>query len=161
LGAKVSVPFRTVDMSLYFIALPYTLDVGQGSIVLPPSLLTWAPLDMNQNNYTPYDTYLDPNGEMGFEFTPSLPVPITSVQALTLHLRTNGLNSGAAGMRVQLYDFTENTWVERPGVDWGDTPIASPARFVGPHNNVLVRITNTSTMSQNIFEADFTLEVER
>jgi hypothetical protein len=161
LGADVSVPFRTLDMSLYLIALPYTLDAGQGTIVLPPGLLTWSPLNLNQNNYTPYDIYLDPNSEIGFEYAPGLPVPIKSVHALTLHLLSNGLSGPATTVRVQLYDVTEDTWVEQPGVVWGDTPMAAPTRFVGPHNNVLVRIKNTSGMSLNIAQADFTLEAER
>jgi hypothetical protein len=161
LGAKVSVPFRTLDLSLYLIALPYTIDAGQGRLILPPGLLTWSPLDSNQTNYTPYDAYLDPNSALGFEFAPGLPVSLGPVQALTLHLRSNGLGGLANTVRVELYDFTENTWVEQPSIVWGDNAIAAPARFVGPENNVLLRITNTSGTTQNIVEADFTLEAEQ
>ena len=161
LATEVSVPFRTLDLSLYLIALPYTIDAGQGTLVLPPGLLSWSALDTNQNNYTPYDTYLDPNGEMAFEFAPGLPVSFTKVQALTLHLAGSGLNAPAKTVLVQLYDFTENVWADQPGVVWGDTRIAAPARFVGPENNVLVRIKNTSGMPQNIAQVDFTLEAER
>ncbi len=161
LATKVSVPFRTLDLSLYLISLRYTLETGQGSLILPPGLLTWSVLDTNQNGYTPYDTYLDPNGEMGFEFMPGLPVRFTSVQALTLHLAGGGLNGPANTVRVQLYDFSDNTWVDQPGVAWGDTSIAAPARFVGSENNVLVHIKNTAGLTQNIGQVDFTLEVER
>ena len=161
LGAKVSVPFRTLDMSLYLIALPYTIDAGQGRLILPPGLLTWSALDSNQSNYTPYDAYLDPNSSLGFEFSPGLPVSFASVQALTLHLRSNGPGGPANTVRVELYDFTENTWAEQPGLVWGDNAITAPARYVGPKQSIELRITNIAGTTQNIVEADFTLEAER
>ena len=160
----VSVPtaFRTLDLSVYFIALPYTLDRQAGPVELTPGMFTWSALDVNsQTNYSPYDIYLDPNVEVGFEFAPGPQLPGLTAQALTLHLFGYSVSGAASEVRVQLWDFSENTWVSQPNLVWGDNRITAPARFVGPQNNILVRLRNASNFTLNVTQIDFSLEAEQ
>jgi hypothetical protein len=164
LGAKVSVPFKTLDLSLYFIALPYSITFGQGTVSVPAGLMTWTVLQSNPGTYAPYDSRMDAGGEVVIRFTPSLPVTFKSVQALTLHFNNfmgYAPGSVAGGMKVSLYNFIADTWVEQAGVIWGDTSILAPAQYVGEGGEILVRVQNLSGTEQGIQQLDFTLDVER
>ena len=160
-NATLSAPFRTLDLSLYLVALPYTLDFGQGTLTLPPGWMTWASLNTDNGQYTPYDTQLAPSGTMAFQFAPYQPVVYQAVHGLTLHFAGYGAGTLPAALKVELWDFTAAAWLEQPKLSWGDNGITPPARFVGPQGEILVRVTNVGGASENIQQVDFTLDVDR
>ena len=84
-----------------------------------------------------------------------------SVSSLTLHLSTYG-TAGSATPQISLWDFTENTWVLRSGLAWGDNPIAAPSRFVSPAGEIQMHVENPSNAIEvNIEAVDFTLVIEQ
>ena len=160
LNATLSTFFATKDLSLYLIALPASLDWGQGTLSLPPGWMTWAALG-GDSNAAPYDQVMDPGAQMTFQFAPFQPPAYTSVRELTLHLPGNPSGSALGVPKVELYDVTEAVWVAQPSLSWGDNTIASPARFVDAQGDILLRLTNTGTTSVSIQQADFTLDLDR
>jgi hypothetical protein len=83
------------------------------------------------------------------------------VEQLVLHL-SNYSNNGVVPLRVELWDFTENTWAAQNPLIWGDNEIEAPERFVSPAGEIQVRVSNpSSSLSSVDLEAlDFTLVVK-
>jgi hypothetical protein len=149
--------FDTIDRTLYLVALPPKLDLGEGQVVIPPALMQWTPLNSNPSNTpTPYDMYLYQGNEFLLRFAPAQVVPYTEVQALTLHLTSYGLN-GTASVDIAVWDFAEEVWAELPPVAWGDTDLSQPERFVGPGGQIQVRIQNSGQLQVSVERLDFTL----
>jgi hypothetical protein len=149
--------FATIDRSLYLVALEPRLEVGSGQVVIPPGLMQWMALNPGTSGApTPYDMFLYQGSEYMLRFVPAARVPVGTAQALLLHLTSYGV-SGSASVNVALWDYSENLWVELAGLQWGDTPVPQPARFVGPGGEIQVRIRNTTQLQVSIERLDFTL----
>ncbi|MCC7358669.1 MAG: hypothetical protein IT317_04300 [Anaerolineales bacterium] len=149
--------FETLDRSLYLVALPPRLEVGGGQVVIPPGLMQWLALNPSPSSTsTPYDLYLYQGNVAELRFVPTPAVALSQIDAVTLHLTSYGL-SGAATVEVWIWDFSENVWVPLPNLQWGDTRLPSPARFVGPSGEIQARIANNNQMQVSVERLDFTL----
>jgi len=60
---------------------------------------------------------------------------------------------------VDMWDFTENTWVRQPQLSWGDTNLPTPERYVGPAGEIRVQATDATSSQINVERLDFTLLV--
>ena len=132
-----------------------------GLITLTPGLFTWSILDSGAGvfNPSPYDGYLE-GGDFSIKYRLGQPIPYSQVKSLIVHLKSYE-RQGPTGFNQYLWDFEQAAWVSLPGVDWGDTPIAEPERFVGPNAEIRLRLEETSNSGYVPIErADFTLEVE-
>jgi hypothetical protein len=152
-------PFATMDSSLYLVALAPRLDVGSGQVVIPPGLMQWLPLNPSPSaTPTPYDMYLYQGNEFVLRFVPTHLVPFKTVTGLVMHLTSYGL-TGAPALDVELWDFVEGAWMPvAPGsLQWGDTPIPEPQRYVGPGGEIQVRVGNNGAPQVSVERLDFTL----
>ncbi|MGH2523814.1 MAG: hypothetical protein ACRDH2_15015, partial [Anaerolineales bacterium] len=153
--------FSTLDSSVYFVNLRPKVNLGEGTLTLPPGLMNWLVLDPGQaGSPTPYGMYLYQGYDYALRFVPAQPIPFRRVHDLTLHLTSYGAG-GPTGLNIYLWDFEQSTWVEQPAPDWGDTTVASPERFVGPAGEIHVRVVNPAAPQVSIEALDFTLVVER
>jgi hypothetical protein len=153
--------FSTLNSTLYLIALQPTLNLGERAITVPPGLMMWSVVDPGQAGAPqPYDMYVYPGYDnYVLRFAPAQMLLFSQVEQLTLHLASYGA-TGLADVTVELWDFTEHTWVPQLPVSWGDNDVRAPARFVGPGGEIQVRVRLSSTSSQVNLEAlDFTLVV--
>jgi hypothetical protein len=155
-------PFGTVDQSVYFIALRPQLQLGQGTISIPPGAQMWSIVDPgNAGSPMPYNFYIYPGYTFALKYEPAQPVPFHGVRALTLHL-TNYGTTGLAPLSVSLWDYTEGVWAPQPNLVWGDTRLPDPARWVSPAGEIQVRVENGATaQASNIEALDFTVVVEQ
>jgi hypothetical protein len=64
---------------------------------------------------------------------------------------------GADGLEVSVWDTVARMWVTPPNLTNGYQALADPARFVGPQNEVRVRLRNASPMVMWVTTADVTL----
>jgi hypothetical protein len=153
--------FATVDKTLYFVNLRPNLELSQGVVAIPPGLMTWISLSPSQSVAgTPYNMSLYQGIDFVLRFMPSQVVSFNAVQGLTLHLDSYGL-TGPSGVDVQLWDFTEGVWVTQTGLNWGNSEISAPARFVGPSGEIQARVANVGQLQVTIERLDFTLFAER
>ncbi|MBI4771279.1 MAG: hypothetical protein HY784_12940 [Chloroflexi bacterium] len=140
------------------------VSAREQTLTVPPGLMTWAVLDPGQTGSpSPYDMYLYPgaNNYYALRFMPAQLLLFSQARQLTLHLSSYGV-TGPAGVLIDLWDFTENTWVSQPALMWGDNEIEAPARFVGPGGEIQVRVALPGASSQlNLETLDFTLVVDR
>jgi len=156
--------FVTEDVTLYLVSLPPTFNLGEGVFIIPPGLMTWAVVDPGQSGSpAPYDMSVYAGYTYALRFSPAHSMPFGQVTQLTLHLSSSSYGiTGVAPVRIELWDFTENTWVEENPVIWGDNKISAPARFVSPAGEIQVRVTNpaSAVSSVDLETLDFTLFVE-
>ncbi|MBI3243859.1 MAG: hypothetical protein HYZ49_16370 [Chloroflexi bacterium] len=153
--------FNVEDKTIYLIRLDPQVVVSDGIITVPPGLMTWELIDPGQNGGgAPYDSYLS-QGYFSLRFRPSIVLDYNSVSSLTLHFTSYGA-TGQAPLLVSLWDQQEGVWVELKNLNWGDTVIKSPARFVGGDGRIDARLESPSFSTSVSVEAlDFTLEVQR
>jgi hypothetical protein len=151
--------FQTVDSSLYLVSLQPKLNLGTGSLAIPPGLMTWMSLDPSPSiSPTPYDLSLFQNTGVTLRFNPAQVLPHDKVQGLTMHLLSNGL-TGTASVNIDMWDFAANDWVRQPQPNWGDVAISQPDHFVGPAGEIQVRAFNATPNPVSLARLDFTLLV--
>jgi len=149
--------FDTLDRSLYLVALTLRLEVSSGRVVIPPGLMQWMALNPTPAvTPTPYDMYLYQGNVYELRFVPTQLVPFRQVDSLVMHLTSYGL-TGSAAVAVEMWDFTENVWVELTAPRWGDTKLPQPARFVGPSGEIQTRVSNSGQLQVSVERLDFTL----
>ena len=153
----------TADTTLYIFHIEpkvnYTVKTGD-RITLPPGMFEWSAFEpaIGSVTATPYDGYLGP-GEYSIRFAPTNTIEYTSIETLTLHLESYGA-TGKTDLDLALWDFVEGTWSVRPPLDWGDSNIPSPERFVGPGGEIRVKLINPTPYAISVQQADFTLTVK-
>jgi hypothetical protein len=151
--------FQTTDSSLYLVSLQPKLNLGTGSLAIPPGLMTWISLEPSPSvSPTPYDLYLYQNTGVTLRFTPAQILPHDKVQGLTMHLLSYG-QTGTATVNIDLWDFTVNDWVRQPQQSWGDSNVSGANQFVGPAGEIQVRAFNPVSQQVSLERLDFTLLV--
>jgi hypothetical protein len=153
--------FNVEDKTMYLIRLNPQVVVSGGNITLPPGLMTWELIDPGQSGGgSPYDSYIG-QGYFALRFRPALVQDYQSVASLTMHLKSYG-SSGPAPLLISLWDQEEGLWIELKSLNYGDTIIQSPKRFVGSDGRIDVRVESPSYATSVSIEAlDFTLVVQR
>jgi hypothetical protein len=153
--------FNTADQTLFLIRLQPKMVLGSGSVTVLPGLMTWETLDPGTGGGgSPYDSYLS-QGYFSVRYRPFAGLDFSQVTSLTLHLSSYGA-TGPAPLNVSLWDQSAGEWVQLDGVNWGNTHIQSPERYVGGDGHIDVRVENTSFQnSVSIENVDFTLVVDR
>lgn len=153
--------FTTVDQTLYLIAVNIGFTQANGAKSISPGLMVWSVVDAGTMGISPspYDVYLSQPGYYAIQFRPARLVQFDQVKKLTLHLNSYG-STGVAPLKVSLWDFSEEVWVEQTKLYWGDTDITAPARHVGPAGEVRARIENLTNQQSNLETLDFTIVVE-
>ncbi len=152
--------FRSSDTTLYVVALHPTLQKMDGPVALTPGLFTWSVLDAASGvfNPSPYDGYLE-GGDFSIQYMLAQPIPYSEVSQLTLHLKSYE-NQGPTGFNQYLWDYERANWVLLPDVNWGDSVITDPQRFVGVNGEIRLRLEQPSSGAYFPIErADFTLTV--
>ena len=151
--------FQTADSSLYLVSLQPKLNLGTGSLAIPPGLMTWMSLEPSPSvSPTPYDLYLYQNTGVTLRFTPAQVLPHDKVQGLIMHLLSYG-QTGTATVNIDLWDFTVNDWVRQPQQSWGDSNVSGADHFVGPAGEIQVRAFNPDAQQVSLERLDFTLLV--
>ena len=155
---------RISDTTLYIVHLPTHVDLPAGSpggLLLAPDHFYWTEFGegTGQNLPAPYESFIR-SGSFALSFTPIDQIAFREVAGLTLHLQGYGA-AGQVFFRVDLWDFTRDTWAEQGPVVWGDNEIEDPGDYVGPAGEIRVRFSYEGTNRNEIERADFTLEVNR
>jgi hypothetical protein len=153
--------YNVSDKTFYIIRFEPEVVVSAGTITIPPGLMTWQLVDPGTvGGGSPYDSYVS-QGYFTMRFKPAVIPDFKSIKSLTMHLTSYGA-SGSVPLAVSLWDQQEGNWVEVKALNWGDTPIRSPERFVGNDGRIDLRVESPSYQnSASIETLDFTLIVQR
>ncbi len=131
---------RTEQMAttLYLLDVPVGSLTGSDRLSLPADLLQANVLDSNRTYNLDYrDLYLN-GGWIEFEFTPWPTFRELQVDELTIVIQQQ--MSGAAPPAVSLWDWAAGEWVLETAVNWGNSPIPTPDRYLNDQNSVRLRL---------------------
>jgi hypothetical protein len=145
---------EVLDTAVYLIGIPIAItpSSGAGSSV-PPALTTWELISAKEfGRNGPYDFYLA-NDWVSFEYRPWEALRLETVDRLTLNFQI-ALNPGS--VRLSLWDWREERWVEQPGLWQGENIINDPAPYLGPDKAVRVRLENSSLNGSRVERVDVT-----
>jgi hypothetical protein len=141
--------YSTVDSTLYLFQIPVTISAPETAVVIGPDQMSWMLSEAStRRDLTPFSRgpytmvrsaiTLNPDDRVGFRFTPLPDVRPSRVTGLVLNL---GQITGTILPGVALWDWAAGDWVVIP-VQWDQTEIQDPARFVGPEGAVEVLLYN-------------------
>ena len=137
--------WEPLDTTLYIIELDVTTEAQNtaGDFVARDQF-TWVSLDrIGTEDMGPYSLNLYNDTEVAFRFTPLPSAVLSEVDQLNIILeRPNTLSDS---MRVQIWDWTTETWEDLSFNREEVVVLDSPEPFIGPLNAVQVRIQRPET----------------
>ena len=137
-----------VVSTLYFLELPMTqTQVSGRDIIIPVSMLSWEILANNgQYGDIGIEGFSLHNGSIEYEFRPIPELTTMSVNTLQLIL-TRQTYSSSLPPAVSIWNWPDDAWKNIALADWGTFNLAEPADFIGPGNQVRLRLENDSQNS--------------
>lgn len=151
---------RSEDKTLIIAELEVpSIDVGQGAVEIPPSLMTWQLLSFDPNQgyvNSPYDFYVSSTSSIVFRFEPVALLSRPNVSGLIIHLE-EPYGYGATGLpRVWLRNFETGVW-DSIDVGWGETRVADALPYIDARGGVELRIRGANGLETNVSRFDITL----
>ncbi len=133
--------FREMATSLFLLEIPLTQNLVSGdNVSLPLQLLQWSVLDQNnvydanvQNLYLNYGSAVD------FAYVPWQDMQKIQVSRLEIVLEPQPSSSTTLTPELFLWDWQKEKW-ELQAVSWGETNVEDYDRFLGPNNDVHIRL---------------------
>ena len=138
--ALTGATWNSSDTSVYLVELEVDVIQPSGRTTITPDQFTW--IGEGQTGLAeraPLNLSLQPGEQVSFRFTPLPSAVLREVDRLTLRLDRTSI--GGQPIPIELYNWETDSW-EGVEVMQGDTPFRQPARFLGPQNAVMVRITS-------------------
>ncbi len=131
--------FETTGSTLYFIEMPLTQNlVAGGKVTLPVSLMNWDVLGQN-NVYSTGIQELSLNGGwIEFAYTPWSDFQRMDVTDLAVVLEAD--YTGESAPEVRLWHWQNAIWDTIDDVGWGETAVTDFAPYIGPNNEVRLRL---------------------
>lgn len=142
-------PFNTAGSTLFFIELPLTQNLVMGDqVTLPVSLMNWDVLGQS-NVYSTGIQELSLNGGwIEFAFTPWPDFQRMDVTDLTVVLEES--YSGELAPEVRLWHWERAIWDTIDEVGWGETAVFDHTPYIGPNNEVRLRLQDNTEFGVNI-----------
>ncbi len=148
---------ETVDTTLHAVELEADfVPAGQGTVEVPPGLMTWRPLDDPYGYASPYNLYIYSGQQFTFRFEPSALVPPLEVQSFTIHLDQQ--YGGEDLPLVQAHNFQTGLWDTIILAGSGSTFVQDAGRYVDPAGGVELRVVGVENgFSAQVGRFDVTL----
>ncbi len=138
--------FGRESTTLYLIEVPLKQSIVSGrNVTIPVSLLNWEPL-ANNNVYNPtiQDLYLN-GGWVEFSYTPWPEFQEMEVTKLGFSLTQQFEDPAQVVPEVRIWDFEQELWQPIGNPTWGLNTIADFGPFVGPNNEVRLRLQDNNS----------------
>ncbi len=138
--------FEALNTTMYLIEIPLEQNIVSGrNITIPISLLNWEPL-ANNNVYNPtiQDLYLN-GGWVEFSYTPWPEFQLMEVTELGFSLTQQFEDPAQLLPEVRIWDFEQGLWQPVGDPVWGLNTIAEFAPYVGPNNEVRLRLQDNNS----------------
>ena len=134
-GAK----WNSQDTTLYLIQLDAQQDNPTAPVTISGDRFTWLTLDKTSvADEAPLNLSLQPGEQVTFRFTPLPGAVLTNVSRLRIVLDHSSL--GGSSVPVFLYNWAKGDF-EQVDVATNQSDVDNPARFLGPQNAVIVRLS--------------------
>lgn len=145
-------PDRTATTA-YFIEIPFNQSTSSGqSLQLPVELLNWSITDQAGV----YDTnianfYLPSSGYIEYTFTPWPEFQALTPASLDVVLQyTAESGTPDSSLALRLWDWDQGDWITLETAASGTRPVPDHEQFIGPGNEVRLRLQNSGIYGFNI-----------
>jgi len=145
--------FKTIDTMLYIDMLSPSLETGRNELILPASLFAW---EASEPNVSPYYVAGLPPGGYTLRFKPALPIHFREIESLNLSFRSN---ASPGEVSASVWNYQAKTWDEIQ-LTGGQTTIQEPDDYVGPGNEVTIKIVSRRSDWTEITASSITLVVQ-
>ncbi|GAB4399642.1 MAG: hypothetical protein OHK0052_23160 [Anaerolineales bacterium] len=149
------------SQTLYIFEVTPQITPVSNSLTLTPALFLWSHISTAPtSSNSPYDFSLYEGEILTFRFEPLFPRLFAGATVSELVFQLESYNqSGAAGFRAALWNFTTSQWDEIANLQWGSNSITNPQAYVSPAGEIRVQMqTNVvSSYSIDIQSADFSV----
>ena len=130
-----------LSTTLYFIELPLREEITlEGQTTTPTALWSWEVLATNGVYEPSPDDLFIVSGWVEFEYLPWARLQMLTPDKMELLLLEANNPTSLPTPEVRLWDWGQELWVVLPDVQWGLTPVADFAPFLGENNRVRVRL---------------------
>ena len=135
--------FDTAGSTVYFIEMPLSQNLVMGdSVTVPVSLMNWDVLGQN-NVYSTGIQELSLNGGwIEFAYTPWPDFQRMDVTDLTIVVEEG--YSGELAPEVRLWHWDNAIWDTIDSAGWGETAVSDPTPYIGPNNEVRLRLQDNT-----------------
>jgi hypothetical protein len=123
--------------TLYLLDIPVQQFSGSDQISLPADLVDRIVLNRNVADMVANGEILLSGGWVELEYTP-WPL-FQDMQVATLDIVLQSRQSGDTPPAVSLWDWAGAEWVTETAVNWGNTSITDPSRYLNHNNSIRLR----------------------
>jgi hypothetical protein len=136
--------------TLYMLEIPLIRQLADKQITIPATLLNWEILaDSGLYLQTIQNFYLGPSSWVEVNYQPWPELQAMDITDLAVMVQENAA-SGSPAPTAAAWDWSAETWTPLPEKAWGETAVANFQPFIGPQNNVRLRLENNSPDSLEI-----------
>lgn len=130
--------------AFHILEIPVTSFSASGSgIEVPLEMMNWQVLSQNGVYDAPsISNFYMPFGWVEFEFEPWPLFRDMAVTELAVVLQAEGSTTSQAAPSVALWDWERESWFAVPDVVWGTMNIGAAGAYLGPDNEVRLRLQN-------------------
>jgi hypothetical protein len=146
--------FKTLDTTLYVDMLSPSVKAGAGDWIMPASLFRW---ESSNPNASPYYVSGVPAGGYTLRFQPAFPIRFGNVKSLRLFLSSNTL---PGEIIASAWNFEERGWTPLQLSSMGYTDIPEAKRYLGPDDEIRIKVINNRSDYTEISASYITLVVE-
>ncbi|NWG16461.1 MAG: hypothetical protein HXY41_07480 [Chloroflexi bacterium] len=134
-----SSPWTTLDTTLYLAQFAVEIEKPAGETFVSAEQFTWTAMNSaGLNPLAPYALALEPGGEAVFRYTPLPDAVLRQVRELTIRLDRNTTIS--RNLPLQIWNWETDAWEDLQVGSGKELIIRDPARYLGPHNAVQLRV---------------------
>ena len=143
----------TYSTTLYLLEIPLQDDLSGSTIMIPLDLLSWTILGSN-NMYSESvrDFYMPQSSWLEAEFTPWPQLASLAVNDVAIQLSTQSGQTSSPIPTIRLWDWQAEEWVDLDDVQWGETAVPNPQRFLTKDNTMRLRLQNKHQTELDIHE---------
>jgi hypothetical protein len=144
---------KTIDTTLYIDSLSPSVEIGRDELTLPASLFAW---EASEPNVSPYYISGIPTGGYTLRFKPAFPVRFREIKSLRFVFSSN---AAPGEIIASAWNYKEKTWdpIQLMG---GHTTIPEPDRYVGPDNEIRIKVISNRSDWTEITASHVTLVVQ-
>lgn len=145
--------FKTIDTLLYVDMLSPALELGRSQVTLPASLFAW---EASEPQVSPHYVAGLPQGGYTLRFRPAFALEYRDIESLQFSFQSNAAPSE---IDASVWNYEQGDW-DAIQVSGRQTVIPEPERYVGPGNEVRIRIVSRRSDWTEITASYITLVVQ-
>lgn len=131
--------------TLYMLEIPLMRQLADEQITIPATLLNWEIMDDSSLGLqTIQNFYLGPFSWVEVAYKPWPELQAMDITHLAVMVQES-VASGNPAPTIAMWHWSMKTWLPLPEITWGETAVSNLQPFIGPQNEVRLRLENDNS----------------